>query len=273
MATEKEVSRILSMVDLCGGTPEKKTAFIDVVKKTLPPQVQNRDRYVTMFEGVVKTHISSAYVTDKKSILPCVFQAVKFGLDPDPSMGLIYFIPYKGKLTYQIGYKGMIKLAKNSGNIVDVRSIRVLEGDIFEYFEDEKGQHFKYSPIMQEHDRAEIACISIVQLKTGESIVQPMASDHIEKIKKMVLSRTPNSPWANPLFEPEMRKKTAIRRHLKTQDCSPELAVAIEAEEAVERGDAQEHKAAEIDAILDRMEVVTEEIDEVENLKQLGVMQ
>jgi recombination protein RecT len=256
VADQKSVTRILSMVELCG-SKEKKDNLLDNIKRNMPPYIQNKERYAFAFQKVVEFHLASDYCYDKKSIIPCVYQAVKFGLEPDPIFGHIFFIPYKGKLTYQLGYKGMIKLAKNGGNIVDVRGRRILDGDVFEYSETSNGQHFVLTPKMQEHGRNEIGCVSIVELKNGKCFAHPMASDHINEIKKLILSRMKGkmSPWEDPLFEPEMRVKTTLRRHLKTLDCSPEIMTAIEHEETLERGEVPKYTAEEIDAVLDKMEI------------------
>jgi recombination protein RecT len=130
VADQKSVNKILSMVELCGGQ-KKKDNLIENIKRNIPPHVQNKDRYAFAFQKVVEAQLNNPYVRDSDSIIPCVYQAVKLGLEPDPAFGQIYFIPYDGKLTYQLGYKGLIRLAKNGGSIVDVRAIRVLEGDLF----------------------------------------------------------------------------------------------------------------------------------------------
>lgn len=253
---QSNVDRILNMVQLCGGQ-DKRDKFVEIVKRSLPHHIKNKDRYVMIFEDVVKQKLSDAYVTDKKSILPCVFQAVKFGLDPDPAMGLIYFIPYKGKLTYQLGYKGMIQMARNSGMVQDVRAALVFEKDQFDYFEDEKGQHWLHRPSWKREKSKELLGYSVVTMSDGKNFIHTMDSEHIDDIKRMVLARQKGraTPWTDELAEPEMRKKTAIRRHMKTLPCSVEMNTAIEQEERVERGEMQQHKAAELDGIIDMMDV------------------
>jgi hypothetical protein len=49
-----------------------------------------------------------------------------------------------------------------------------------------------------------------------------------------------------------MRKKTALRRHWKTQPMSPELADAIEQEEAAERGEIIQKPHAELKGIIEQ---------------------
>jgi phage RecT family recombinase len=252
MATTTAVENVLRMVDVMSGkTPEEKRSakqiFEQRIKSMLPAHIKNHDLYVGMFESIVNDKLKDKYVSNKESILPCVFQAVKFGLYPDPAMGQIYFIPYKGVLTYQLGYKGLIRLALNAG-YKDVSAGRVFQKEVdsgdWDYFRDEKGDHFKHKPSMEKDRGVEHCVYSIAVDSDNTPRIHVMESWHVDEIKKMVLTRTPNgSPWTNPMFEPEMRKKTCIRRHCKTLSLSLELAEAIETEEAIERGETVKYEA------------------------------
>lgn len=256
---QKKVDSILSMVDCFQGeNKEKKAAskrsFIETIKRILPAHIENKERFALMFEEVVNAKLRDSNVADKSTVLPCVFQSAKFGLYPDPAMGQIYFIPYKGKLTYQLGYKGMIRLCKNGGEIVDVAAELVykkeVESNQFNYFIDEKGQHFYHKPIFEKERGPRYCGYSYITLKDGKVFFHLMEESRIQDIKKMVLARTPGSPWATALFEPEMAKKTVIRRHCKTLDISPDLRIAIEQEEAVERGEEVKYSAKEIEEVM-----------------------
>jgi recombination protein RecT len=185
-------------------------------------------------------------------------------------------VPYKGVCTYQLGFKGLIQLARNSGEVKDIRAGLVYEeekkGGMWNYFEDEKGQHFFHNPSM-EKDKGALHCgYSIVTMRDGSNFVHVMEAHRIEAIKKMSLQRTPNSPWANDLFCPEMMKKTVIRRHCKTLPSSVEMALAIEHEETVERGETVKYQTDEINSIIDQMDVSEIETDDLKNeaaLKEL----
>lgn len=249
------VERVLRMLDIMPGSPEQKVeakkSFEQRIKSMLPSHIKNHELYVAMFEAVVNDKLKDQYVSKKDSILPCVFQAVKFGLYPDPAMGQIYFIPYKGTLTYQLGYKGLIRLALNAG-YKDVSAGRVFQKEVesgdWNYFRDENGDHFRHKPSMEKDRGVEHCVYSIAVDADNIPRIHVMESWHVDEIKKMVLTRTPNgSPWTNPMFEPEMRKKTCIRRHCKTLSLSLELAEAIETEEAIERGEAIKYDTAGVD--------------------------
>lgn len=247
------IEKILTLIDVAG-SKEKYMHYKGVVEKMLP-KTANSSRYMAMYLQIANTAINNPNVNDKKSVLTCLFNAPKLGLNPDPVFGQIYFIPYKGVLTYQIGYKGMIRLSLNSGLVICVRANLVFEKDKWNYFEDEIGQHYRIEPALEitsKKDRGkELFGYSIFVDKDNRPNIHIMESWHIDEIKKIVLARTPKSPWADAVNEPEMRKKTVIRRHWKTEPMSAEIAEVIEHEEAVERGDVLKEKHPELDEIMD----------------------
>lgn len=252
---ESNLGKILSLVDVVGSEAnlKKYRSTVDVV---LPKCILNKDRYWYMYAKISSEFINSPYVKDKQSVITCMFNAVKLGLNPDPVFGEIYFVPYAGKLTYQIGYKGMIKMSLNTGYVVDVRSGLVFEKDEWDYWEDENGQHYKIRPAFGVANRGrELFGYSIFEKRDGKSHIHTMETEHIEKIKALVLSRMKGgkTPWSDAIGEPEMRKKTVIRRHWKTEPKSEEIANAIEYEESIERGEILKQQHPELEGIIDEI--------------------
>lgn len=241
--------RIMSLIDLAG-TKERYKAYVNSVKNVMPKQFKNdQKRYFSIYVQMMQEFLVNPKVSNKKSILTCMFNAPKLGLNPDKVFGHIYFIPYKGVLTYQIGYKGMIQLSFNSGMIKQVYADLVYENDEWDFYRDEKGQHFLHRPKIAEKNRGrEICGYSVFEDVKGNPHIHVMDSYHIDDIKKLVLARMKDAPtpWKDSLFEPEMRKKTVIRRHWKTEPMSAEIAEAIESEERNESGEVPSEKDTEM---------------------------
>jgi recombination protein RecT len=259
------LDKIMSLVDIAG-SQERFDKYKSAVARVLPKTMETeKDRYWTMYVQMMQTFATNPKITDKRSILNCMFNAPKMGLIPDPVMGQIYFIPYKGVLTYQIGYKGMIALAYRSGKVANVRAGLVYEKDKWNYYEDEKGQHYHIEPLLTtptKKDRGkEIFGYSIFTDSDGNPNIHIMESWHIEDIKKLVMARMSGSstPWSNPLFEPEMRKKTVIRRHWKTEPMSVEIARVIDNEEHIEQGKIFKEQHPELEGIIDDILAKNEE--------------
>jgi len=247
------IDKVLKMIDLVG-SQKGYDMFKEQTMRMLADSL-NKEAFWLQYKMIGDHWASNSYVTDKKSILPTLFTAAKLNLHPDPVMRQIYFIPYGGELTYQVGYIGMIELANRAGK--SVRSNLVYEKDVWEYEETERGQHFLHRENFLDNNRGkELFAYSVfTDRATGFCQVHTMRSDHINKIKQLVLARmkTSSTPWKDPLFEPEMRKKTCVRRHSKTEPFSVEMALVIHHEEQDELGNHVVDKHPELDGIIDQI--------------------
>ena len=67
------------------------------------------------------------------SLVGAVMQASILGFPPVESLGYCYFVPYGGNIQFQIGYRGMIELARRSGKIKTIYAEVVRDGDLFHY--------------------------------------------------------------------------------------------------------------------------------------------
>jgi recombination protein RecT len=244
----------LNLVQFMGGEKNLK-AYEGAVKQVVPSRLKAEvNQYWAMYSQILKGFINNPKVTDKKTIIKCLFNAPKLGLNPDPIFGQIYFIPYNGKLTYQIGYKGYVVLACDAG--FRVRANLVYEKDVelggWKYYEDEKGQHYYFEPALKEKDRGKLICAySCFSDSNGIEQIHVMDAYHINDIEKLVLARMGQSdtPWKNPLFKPEMQKKTCIRRHQKTEPISYQMAKVVDHEETNERGDVVTDEFEELSGV------------------------
>lgn len=70
---------------------------------------------------------------DSKSFLGAIMACAALGLEPDGMLGQAYLVPFGGKCTLIPGYQGLMKLARQSGEIASIDAHPVRYGDIFEY--------------------------------------------------------------------------------------------------------------------------------------------
>lgn len=252
-----DVNKACSLIDMVG-SQDKFNRYQSAVKNTLPKGTEF-GRYWAMYVQIMQACYANTKVMKKETILPCLFNAAKYNLNPDPAFRQIFFIPYSGELTYQMGYMGMIQLAYNSGKVISIHTGLVYENDEQDFFMDEKGQHFLWRPNLKlavtKKDRGrELFGFSCFTKKEGSSY-HIMESYHIDDIKKLVLARmgTSSTPWKNELFEPEMRKKTVLRRHCKTEPMSYEILKATDYEEGLERGEIKKENIPELAGIVEGM--------------------
>jgi recombination protein RecT len=170
------------------------------------------------------------------SLLGAVMVSAQLGLEIGGPLGQSYLVPFKRN--YQAngqwqsvmeaqlipGYKGLVKLARNSGEISSVSANVVYKQDGFSYSEGTNA-HLDHEPNddHDEEDRDIIAAYAIARFKDGGFQFVVIRRKRLDKIRK--LSKAPDSPaWKEHL--PEMFKKTAIRRLSKLLPLSAELAAA-----------------------------------------------
>lgn len=186
------------------------------------------------------------------SIVRCAMECAQLGLLPNRVTGHVYLVPFKdnkiGKdvCTTIVGYRGLIDLARRSGNISTFDAYVVHERDVFEYRlgDDPKITHAPYQG--SDDPGHMIAAYAIVRLRDGGVQRLVMTTREIDRIRsKSKSGRSDYSPWATD-YE-EMAKKTVVRRIWKMLPVSVEALNLIERERVREEGDPEERKAAGMD--------------------------
>lgn len=186
------------------------------------------------------------------SLVGSLMKASQLGLEPDGLLGLAYLVPrWSKKLNQheaelQIGYLGLIELARRSGQISTIAAECVFDGDEFAYWHDETSVHFKHKPAWKENAANKIAAVwARAVLKDGgvQLVVLPRAD--IERFRAR--SQNPDGVWLSDYAA--MAKKSALRQLCKLLPRSIELgdAMAIDAE-------AEEHRV-ENDELGDAIDV------------------
>lgn len=180
------------------------------------------------------------------SLIGAIIQSSQLGLIPGSVLGHAYLIPYdkkkklddgtwvveKTECQFIVGYRGMIDLARRSGQVIYVDAHEVRDGDIFN-FEYGFSANLKHAPAKENKDNiyAYWACANFTD---NFKHFQVMWNWEIEEIKAMSKAAN-NGPWVtNPV---EMGKKTVIRRLFKYLPVSIEMQKAITLDESAERGE------------------------------------
>lgn len=229
-------------------------AFFNQNKATLQavlPKHVSPDRMLKIAMGALRTTPKLMNCT-VESLFGAIVQCSQLGLEPNTPMGHVYLIPFdkKAKQGNQwvvvrtdvqiiIGYKGMLDLARRSGQIVSIAAHEVCENDEFEYSYglDEKLHHV---PAMT--DRGEIiAFYAVAKLKDQGHCFEVMSRAQVDEIrntsqgyKTATQYKKTDTPWiAN---YPEMGRKTVTRRLFKWLPMSIEMATAAALDGVAEVG-------------------------------------
>lgn len=224
--------------------PTRVQAFM---MEVIPP-----DRREEVFTGL-PSHVKperferglSNALMDEPKILQCnprevfreVVRIVSLGLVLDRHLGEAYLIAdHRGGVQARIGYRGIIKLARQSGEIDVIAADEVCRNDRFSVV---KGTERKLiHEVDYREDRGEVfAYAAVVIFRGGAADFEVMALADIHRIRDRTdayrafkAGKIKSTPWATD--EGEMAKKTVLRRVLKRCPQSPDLAEALRYEDA-----------------------------------------
>lgn len=184
---------------------------------------------------------------DPRLIFREVSKAAGLGLLLDPILGEGYIVTaynYKTKRTepqLRVGYKGMCKLARQSGNVAGIYAHEV---HAFDEVECDLGfpKVFHHRPKLFSARGDLIGYVATITFKDGTFDFEPMSReqclairDRSDAWKAFKDGKIKSTPWSTD--EMEMSKKTTLRRLMKRQEQSPEMAEAIRIEDEAEHPD------------------------------------
>lgn len=225
-------------------------------------------------ESAVERHIRTALTlwrTDEK-LQPCdplsysgvVMEAAQLHLSLDRNLGQAYIIPRKSKVsgerwvtlaTLLVGYPGIVKLARDSGQVIDYTAQLVRANDVF-HFALGTEKFLRHSWSLHESRGDIIGGYLYVRLTSGEQHLFLMTAPELEDARRRVLTANgielersedgtergfknnrktgeryeADSPW---ISDPEpMKVKTLIRRGSKTVPLGDAYTRAVALDEA-----------------------------------------
>ncbi|MFY1029117.1 recombination protein RecT [Pseudomonas asiatica] len=183
-----------------------------------------------------------------ESFMGAIMQCAQLGLEPGGALGHAYLLPFgNGKASdglancqLIIGYRGMIDLARRSGQIVSIAARAVHERDQFSY---EYGLHedLQHKPCEDGEPGKLTHVYAVARLKDGGVQFEVMSKLEVDKVKAQSKAGN-NGPWVSH-YE-EMAKKTVIRRLFKYLPVSIEMQQAVTLDERADAGIDQQNAAA-----------------------------
>lgn len=200
---------------------------------------------------------------DPISLVAAIIQSSQLGLEPDGILGHAYLVPFrntkKNRMEVQFipGYKGLIDLARRSGQVNRISAHVVYENEpfIMEYGTKEILEH-KPLPPSTRGDRKGVYAVAV--LNDGSAHFEWLWNEEIEAVKRQ--SKAGNfGPWKT--HEDEMIRKTAIRRLVKYLPLSVELAKAAAVDELADAG-VSTQELFELDEVLPVIEAKPTTIDD-----------
>lgn len=193
------------------------------IARVLPNQM-NPDRMARIATTVIRQTPILARCTPE-SFLGALLTASQLGLEPGP-IGEAYLVPFRDKNgDYQCqfipGYRGLIRLARNSGQLRDIWAEVVFANDTFRY---SLGLHRDLVHEPASGDRGKpVAVYAAAQLVDGGTPFVVMTVDEVEAIRARSKAGK-NGPWVTD--RNAMAKKTVVKQLMKWLPLSAEVAAA-----------------------------------------------
>ena len=194
------------------------------------------------------------------TVLLSAMEAASIGLEPDTPMQEAWLLPQRNKGVMEcrlsIGYQGLVKLARRSGEIKSLRADVVKEGDVFAYSFGLEADVMRHEPAPSDKRGELLYAYAVVRYMNGgyDFVVLDKGEIHERRSRsdswKSETGRK-YSPWVTSTAA--MWKKTAVRDLAKLMPKSAEFA----------RADANDERSLSFDE--DDGSVVAASDDEVQD--------
>lgn len=194
------------------------------------------------------------------SLFGALVQSSALGLEPNTVLGHAYLVPFWNKKKSRqdvqliVGYRGMIDLARRSGQIVSIAAHAVHENDEFDVVLGTEGR-IVHKPNMLDERGEIVAFYSVAHMKDGGVAFEVMSRREVDRISRISQSKGDYGPWKDH-YE-EMGRKTLIRRLAKYLPMSVELATAVALDE-----NADASKSQGLDRVLEGTFIADQSDDE-----------
>ena len=199
----------------------------------------------------------------KASLTEGVMLAAQLGLSLAPAMGQAYLVPFWDKKAganvaqFIPGYRGLITLAYQTGQLAKIVARPVYRGDQFRY---QYGTQELLEHVPAETNRGELRAAYCVTWLKGSTeptftVVEMADIDRAEASSKS----SEYGPWKT--HKPEMAVKTAVRRHMRFIPMSADdkatniLAQSIHLDDLIEAGQGQPRVATHGSISLEQIDV------------------
>jgi len=206
----------------------------------LPSHLKGREESLTKSAVMAAIKNPKLLVCKSSSVVSSLTQAAQLGFtDVSGTLGQAYLVPYDERKNVNgewqvvatncqliIGYRGMLDLARRSGEIESVTARAVFQGDHFE-IEYGDNERFAHRPAAEDESPDKLLGAYVIAKFKGGGIHRTfMSRKQIEGVMLKSQSKGKYGPWKDHFIE--MALKTVIRRAFKYWPMSLELQGRIQ---------------------------------------------
>lgn len=173
----------------------------------------------------VFTRTPALLACDPVSVARAIVEAGQLGLEPTGLLGGAYLVPRGNQAVLMVGYRGLVMLAKRSGEVQRVEARVVRANDpLFEYGYG-LDPYLRHVPAQTTDPGPMTHAYAIVVYNTGEKSFDVMSVAEVEAVRARSAAGK-SGPWVTDYFE--MAKKTVLRRLLKLAPLTVNVAAKLD---------------------------------------------
>ena len=244
---------------------KKQVTLIDWLSKMRPelekalPRHVSPDRILRIAMTAIRTS-PKLQICEPMSFIAALMQSAQLGLEPNTALGEAYLLPYNSKtgmkVQFQIGYKGTITLAQNTGLYRSIYAHEVYKNDVFS-FQLGLNKDLKHIPA-DEPEGDPTYYYACYHLLNGGYDFIVWSKNKVEKHRDQYskAAKYPDSSWQTDFNA--MAKKSVVIALLKFAPKSIELARQLAMDSTIKKDiapDMTEVPAEEMEIDLDMVEV------------------
>lgn len=142
------------------------------------------------------------------SLFSCIMESFRNDLEIGGAMSHAYLIPYGKEVTFQVGYRGWIEMARRSGQVKSLNAYPIYDNEVKTgKFKMNYGENtVLHEPILFEEAGACVGWWAKAVLDNGEEVIHFMSIKDIMKRKAKAMSKNIWNDW-----ELEMQRKTILK--------------------------------------------------------------
>ncbi len=249
---------------------------IDKMSGSLSEQLKgtgiNPERFLATAKMAVQTHSDKDRLAraDRNSLYLAIKKSAGDGLMPDNREAAL--VVYGEQVQYQPMVQGLVKLARNSGDIVSINAEVVYENDEFELFYDFDGLKFKHAPNWKEERGEPCLVWASVKLISGEVIARAYPKKRILEISTRSKMSGNYDPKKGKDWE-EFWRKAAIRNILKYAPRSTALDKALDVSDSEFKAENEDFIEAETPVAQEKETKASKIIKEAEPISEPEILE
>lgn len=218
---------------------------VEAVREVLPDSLKPQAERFVKRAQLTFSRKHNLHDCDPQSLVRCVVEAAELGLSIDGK--LAYAAPHSNNIApkgepkkyvkmaeLRIDYKGLIVVARRSGEILDAYGDVVCDGDEFSAHRVGPDSFLEHKRSIESDRKSVLGAYAIIRFPDGRWRYELMSAAEIEAIRQRSKSKD-DGPWVTDTNQ--MRIKTVLRRALKLYCDDPAVGMAIEIDEREYQGE------------------------------------